>query len=598
MRTVRFALLLLGALLIPALWPAVVSHAEDVTPEVPIVSSVITGVRVSSGPDKTRYFVGEDLVITGAKLRIDYSDGTVSYADIKNEWCSGFDSYTVGTVTVSVKYPDWEDPASFNVEVVYPSVKYITIKTNPRKLTYYTGQSLDPSGIAVTASYENGYTEDVSTAVTYSQSEFNTPAESLKITVSYRKDGKVFSASFNVKVIKTAPESLNIVAMPAKTDYLDGEDFDADGLSVAVIYNDGSSVFPEPSEISFEGFDSDVLGEQTVTVTCRGVSAGFSVTVSLSPDHEHIPLDPVISPEPTCTEPGKSSVTCRVCGEVIESEDIPALGHRWGEWEEKVSPAYQKEGSLVRVCEVCGAEETETLPPLSRSVSDGAGGLTFTLEGEGTDCFPSGTSLTRENIREMLTQSEVQSAEYLASTAGGIVAEVCEVKLTCPEGSLLPDGNLVVRMSVPEGDYLDFSLFIDGKKTVTDYSESDRALLFVISAEERKTSSVYLIAGVPRPPETTAPLTTEVPEPVSGDETTSSGDIPYPPESATASSQDPETSSPDDRSVGSDSEDAGEGSGGMTPEQFRKTVVTIGIVIAGLLVLFVVGTLLYKRFID
>ncbi|MBO4792490.1 MAG: hypothetical protein J5592_09380, partial [Clostridia bacterium] len=95
-----------------------------------------------------------------------------------------------------------------------------------------------------------------------------------------------------------------------------------------------------------------------------------------------------------------------------------------------------------------------------------------------------------------------------------------------------------------------------------------------------------------------APSTTAVPEPVSGETTSSSGDIPYPPESATASSQDPETSSPDDRNIGSDSEDTGKGSGGMTPDQFRNTVITIGIVIAGLLVLFVIGALLYKRFID
>ncbi len=67
---------------------------------------------------------------------------------------------------------------------------------------------------------------------------------------------------------------------------------------------------------------------------------------------------------PTCTEAGYTeAVTCSECGTELapRQEGDPANGHTWGDWGEPV------DGIKTRTCEVCGAEDQETVsqPPVN-----------------------------------------------------------------------------------------------------------------------------------------------------------------------------------------------------------------------------------------
>ncbi|MDE7170724.1 MAG: hypothetical protein K2O11_02465, partial [Oscillospiraceae bacterium] len=53
--------------------------------------------------------------------------------------------------------------------------------------------------------------------------------------------------------------------------------------------------------------------------------------------------------EPTCTEPGEKSSSGCICGQTV-TEEIPALGHDWGEWEVTKEPSPGVEGEETRVC--------------------------------------------------------------------------------------------------------------------------------------------------------------------------------------------------------------------------------------------------------
>lgn len=73
-------------------------------------------------------------------------------------------------------------------------------------------------------------------------------------------------------------ESLQVVSLPHKQVYYKGTDFEADGLSVHMVYDDGSTVdVTEYAEIS--GFDSLIGGEKTVTVCCGEYTTAFEVYV-------------------------------------------------------------------------------------------------------------------------------------------------------------------------------------------------------------------------------------------------------------------------------------------------------------------------------
>ena len=79
---------------------------------------------------------------------------------------------------------------------------------------------------------------------------------------------------------------------------------------------------------------------------------------------EHMP-EVIPGKAATCTETGLTDGSkCSVCGTIFtEQEEIPALGHTFGEWQTVESPSCTASGSKERVCERCGYTETRDLDP-------------------------------------------------------------------------------------------------------------------------------------------------------------------------------------------------------------------------------------------
>lgn len=65
----------------------------------------------------------------------------------------------------------------------------------------------------------------------------------------------------------------------------------------------------------------------------------------------------------TCTETGLTEGShCSVCNEVIKAQEtVPALGHKWSEWETVIPACVEGGGIKGRVCSVCGEIETEEI---------------------------------------------------------------------------------------------------------------------------------------------------------------------------------------------------------------------------------------------
>ena len=65
---------------------------------------------------------------------------------------------------------------------------------------------------------------------------------------------------------------------------------------------------------------------------------------------------------PTCTEKGSNNKVCNICGETVGTVEVPAAGHKFGEWEESKAPTCTETGMEKRVCSVCNTEETQEVP--------------------------------------------------------------------------------------------------------------------------------------------------------------------------------------------------------------------------------------------
>ena len=93
--------------------------------------------------------------------------------------------------------------------------------------------------------------------------------------------------------------------------------------------------------------------------TCKRDGCNATETRKIAATHTSVE---VAEQPATCTEPGHTAGTkCSVCGATLSGmEEIPALGHDWGEWTVTTSPTCTKEGEEKRTCKRDGCNATET----------------------------------------------------------------------------------------------------------------------------------------------------------------------------------------------------------------------------------------------
>ena len=150
----------------------------------------------------------------------------------------------------------------------------IRIAAEPTKKNYFVGDEFDPAGLSVKAVYNTG--EEDLAAADYQLSGFDSATAGEKtVTVTFQ----TFTATFKVTVAEVVLESIRVAANPTKVAYYQGEEFDATGIQVKAAYNNGSERDVAAADLAFSGFDGNVPGEQTITVTYQEKTATFKVNV-------------------------------------------------------------------------------------------------------------------------------------------------------------------------------------------------------------------------------------------------------------------------------------------------------------------------------
>ena len=226
------------------------------------VEDSIKTITLENNNFKANYKYGENLDLSGLTLKVTKESGEISTVAVTTGMISGYNPNKLGSQTLTINYEGKQFTIVVNV------VDYVTdiILTPPTKDEYKIGESLSLVGGSITekmASGANGSTISLTNSMV---SGFDSTTPGTKnLTVTYVKDGKTYTKTFQVAVINTI-NHIEVIA-PTKTDYKYGENLNLSGGSVKIYMEDGTiKTVPLTSQM-VTGYSKTTPGQQMLKVT-------------------------------------------------------------------------------------------------------------------------------------------------------------------------------------------------------------------------------------------------------------------------------------------------------------------------------------------
>lgn len=156
----------------------------------------------------------------------------------------------------------------YNVDLVITSS--VAVTHAPTKTAYNVGETFDPTGLVVTATYADGTTEDVTDGCTFSPTVMT--ASTTAVTITYQRAGVTVTTTQAVTVLEMS--SISVKTAPNKTAYYIGESFDATGMVITAKYSDNATRVVSGWTYSPTG----ALGLANTTITITYAEGGVSKT--------------------------------------------------------------------------------------------------------------------------------------------------------------------------------------------------------------------------------------------------------------------------------------------------------------------------------
>lgn len=156
----------------------------------------------------------------------------------------------------------------YNVDLVITSS--VAVTHAPTKTTYNVGETFDPTGLVVTATYADGTTEDVTDGCTFSPTVM--AASTTAVTIKYQRAGVTVTTTQAVTVLEMS--SISVKTAPNKTAYYIGESFDATGMVIEATMSNGT----KKTVTGWTYSPTGALGLSNTTITITYAEGGVSKT--------------------------------------------------------------------------------------------------------------------------------------------------------------------------------------------------------------------------------------------------------------------------------------------------------------------------------
>ena len=255
-------------------------------------------VTVKTNPTKLTYEHGDTIDLAGGKIEITYTDGTKEEVDMatSSDFTLDKTELSVGDTKVTGKFT--KDSKQYNLEynvTVTDPITSIDITTQPAKVTYNQGETIELAGATITPTTKSGIAlapislPNVNVSADETMADVNsanfektgTTTDGLdkgrqRITLTYEGVSKQIDIMVNDTV-------KSITVQDAKTAYEWGDELDKSKGTVTVTTTSGSKLSPVPftnGSVTITGYDKTNATTQTLTASYLGKTTTFDVTVT------------------------------------------------------------------------------------------------------------------------------------------------------------------------------------------------------------------------------------------------------------------------------------------------------------------------------
>ena len=164
---------------------------------------VITGLSLNTEDIKTLYFIGEEFTSNGLIVTANKNNATSEVVTPTSINSSAFNANVTGNYTIIVTYGEFTQ--NYTVTVAQVAITSISLNTQNVQTNYCIGETFTSAGLIVTASYNNGTSQNIETGYEINSTNFNnTLVDTYLITVN----ASSVSATYQVTV--SMPDNLTL----------------------------------------------------------------------------------------------------------------------------------------------------------------------------------------------------------------------------------------------------------------------------------------------------------------------------------------------------------------------------------------------------
>lgn len=207
----------------------------------------------------------DDNAVKCCLLELKKSD-TYQGFDFENDWSQSSDSNYAFPVLQGTSFVFEKELATIKIKTLPTKLKYLEVK-----------DTLNVSGGEIELFYNNGDVSIVSLTNNMISGFNNSKVGTQTLTVTY--EGK--TCNYDVEVIAKSLVSIAVTTKPSKLSYLEGKDkLNVSGGIVTLYYDNDTRDTVNLNSDMVAGFNNAIVGEQNLTVTYKGKTTSFSITIT------------------------------------------------------------------------------------------------------------------------------------------------------------------------------------------------------------------------------------------------------------------------------------------------------------------------------